>query len=832
MVRHFLVAALRSMAANPLQTAIAIFGLSVGLAAAILAGIIALNQMRFDSFIPGSERVYLVALEFSMGGSAAYTESSSPDLAADLRQNFRQVQASTRMVGGHNRTLLRRGDIQAREDFNWADPNFFQLLPMPVLYGDLNSALARPDGIVIPVSIARKYFGRDNVVGQNLAMGRERHPMTVTAVIADLPVNASNFNSGIFASSRANFSSVYRADQRPGMGADGDRVSFNTQALVRLTPGTDVAALERAITERMNRLMRLPRPNMPSIPVHLLRRDQLHLSPGLSPGVGARLAIQTAAALLVLFLACVNFINLATARAVRRGTEVGIRKVAGASRQALMIQFLGEAVLQVLFALCVAVMLVELSLPAVNAFLNSGAVFDYWRDPGLALALLLGALLVGLLAGVWPALVLSGLRPATVLKGVMAGGSGLLRPLLVGVQFVILLVLIVAAITVLQQHRYASRDALRLNTDQMLFVRYDKCDGGTFQTGVHALPGVAGTACSSVALLPELVQVSTYQRHGGGEVHLHLTSTGFGMLELYGLKPVAGRLFSRGHGDAVPAKSTPATLARFVLNETAVRQLGFASPHAAVGQIIRNPPPRPGGTGMNFGVGEPQPAGAEPLGNDINQGVIIGVVRDFSLYPRETVVKPTAYSVGWTSRGTPTSELLHVKLRGRDIPETLAAMDALWAKTGDGTPIVRNFVDSYVQDMVIAIQRQGQAFGVLAGIAVLLACLGLFGLSISAAERRTKEIGIRKAMGASSRDIVILLLWQFIRPVLVAILIAWPLGWWLMQHWLSGFPYHIALGPWPFLAAAGLALAVAILTVSAHAVITARAVPATALRYE
>jgi putative ABC transport system permease protein len=177
-------------------------------------------------------------------------------------------------------------------------------------------------------------------------------------------------------------------------------------------------------------------------------------------------------------------------------------------------------------------------------------------------------------------------------------------------------------------------------------------------------------------------------------------------------------------------------------------------------------------------------------------------------------------------------ELLHVKLRGQAIPETLAAIDARWTKAGDGTPIVRNFVDAYVQDIVIAIQRQGRAFGVLAGIAVLLACLGLFGLSISAAERRTKEIGIRKAMGASSGDIVILLLWQFIRPVLVAILIAWPLGWWLMQHWLSGFPYHIALGPWPFLAAASLALAVAILTVSAHAIITARAVPATALRYE
>ena len=213
-------------------------------------------------------------------------------------------------------------------------------------------------------------------------------------------------------------------------------------------------------------------------------------------------------------------------------------------------------------------------------------------------------------------------------------------------------------------------------------------------------------------------------------------------------------------------------------------------------------------------------------------GVVIGVVRDFSLYPQDQPVLPIAYSVGWPNANASPSQLFHVKLRGQDIPETLTAIDRLWARTQNGALMERTFVNAYVQDLVIAILRQGQAFGILAGIAVLLACLGLFALSIATAERRTKEIGIRKAMGASSRDIVLLLLWQFLKPVLWAGLIAMPLAWWLMQRWLSGYAYHIALGPWPFLAAAALAILIALATVVTHAVLTARAVPATALRYE
>jgi putative ABC transport system permease protein len=839
MFRHYLTTALRNLAANRLQSAIAILGLAVGLWAAIVAGLLIVNQTSYDSFIPGSRSLYVVAMKNGLPGLAApYGKSTPHDLAALLQQNFAQVKGATRLDWG--RSLMRRGDIRAKENIFWADANFFALLPLPVLYGDRDKALARPDGIVLPLSIARKYFGRDNVVGQTITLGEKQpHVMTVTAVIADLPQNASTLETvvpeqaaggepGIIVSGKAPFSSIARAEKRPNMGDEKGRFNFDVQTILRLAPEIDVAALEDRISSLMNARLQLDRKSQ--VKARLFRLDQVNVASELSPGIATRLGIFAVVALLVLVLACVNFVNLSVARAARRGVEVGIRKAAGASRMVLAAQFLGEAVVQALMALVVAVALVEWSVPAVNAFLQTGAVFDYWHDLGLMGFLVLGTLSVGVLAGAYPAFVLSSFRPRFVLKGGMdvTGGAGLLRQILVGLQFAILIVMVAASWVVLDQYRYETRDALRVETDQMLFLRDDKCDSA-FETGVSALPGVRGTTCSTTAVLPELFEAMDVKRQGGGDFPLNLVSVGYGFLELYGLTPVAGRFFARSHSDAVPDDAAPTYAAHYVINETAARKLGFASPQAAIGKAVWfGPPPAVAKPALalplvavHFGSG-----GANPL-----NGIVIGVVRDFSLYPGDKPILPIAYSVGWTTP-MPPSQLFHVKLRGHDIPETLIAIDGLWARTQKGALMDRTFVDSYVQNLVIAVLRQGQAFAVLAGIAVLLACLGLFALSISTAERRTKEIGIRKAMGASSGDIVLLLLWQFLKPVLWAGAIAMPLAWWLMQRWLSGYAYHVALGPLPFLGAAALAVVIALATVVSHAVLTARAVPANALRYE
>jgi putative ABC transport system permease protein len=839
MLRHFLITALRSLAATRLQSAIAILGLAVGLWAAIVAGLLIVNQTSFDSFIPGSHSLYVVAMKNSFPGLVApYGNASPHDLGSLLRQNFTEVRDVTRF--GWNRTLMRRGDIRAKENVFWADPNFFALFALPVLHGDRDLALARPDGIVLPLSIARKYFGRDDVVGQTITLGQKQpHVMTVTAVIADLPQNASTLETivpeqaaqgepGIIASGKAPFSAIAEAEKHPNMGDETGRFNFDLNTVLKLAPGTDIAALEGHISRLMNTRLRLGPKNEP-VKARLFRLDQVHIAKELSPGTATRLGIFAVVALLVLVLACVNFVNLSVARAARRAVEVGIRKAAGASRTMLAAQFLGEAAVQALIALLVAVALVEWTVSPVNAFLQTGAVFDYWRDPALMGLLVLGTLLVGVLAGAYPAFVLSSFRPQLVLKGGLDAtrGTGLLRQILVGLQFAILIVMVAASWVVLDQYGYATRDALRVVTDQMLLMRDDKCDS-PFEAGVRALPGVQGAACSTTAVLPEFFSAQTVKRQDGGDFTLNLASIGYGFLDLYGLKPVTGRFFARDHSDAIPDDAAATYTAHYVINETAVRKFGFASAQAAIGKPIwfgtpsakRGTPPKSVG-GNYFDSKEA-----------VLNGVVIGVVRDFSLYPNERPVLPMAYSVGWPTANAPPTQLFHVKLRGHDIPETLAAIDRLWARTQNGALMERTFVNTYVQNLVIAVLRQGQAFGILAGIAVLLACLGLFALSIATAERRTKEIGIRKAMGASSRDIVLLLLWQFLKPVLWAGLIAMPLAWWLMQRWLSGYAYHIALGPWPFLAAAAMAVVIALATVITHAILMARAVPATALRYE
>jgi putative ABC transport system permease protein len=772
------------------------------------------------------------------GLSAPYGNASPHDLGPLLQQNFAEVKGVTRF--DWNRTPMRRGDILAKENVFWTDPNFFALFPLPVLYGNRDTALARPDGIVLPLSIARKYFGRDDVVGQTITLGQKKpHVMTVTAVIADLPQNASTLEiivpeqaargePGIIASGKASFSAVAEADKRPNMGDEKGRFNFDLITILKLAPGADAAALEDRISRLMNARLQLSPKNEP-VKARLFRLDQTHIAKELSPGTAARIGIFAVVAILVLVLACVNFVNLSVARAARRAVEVGIRKAAGASRTMLAAQFLGEAVVQALIALLVAIALVEWTVSPVNAFLQTGAVFDYWRDPALMGLLLLGTLLVGVVAGAYPAFVLSSFWPSLVLKGGMDAtrGAGLLRQVLVGLQFVILIVMVAASWVVLDQYGYATRDALRVATDQMLLLRDDKCDS-PFEAGVRSLPGVQGVACSTTAVLPEFFSAHTVKRQGGDDFALNLVSVGYGFLDLYGLRPVAGRFFARDHSDAIPEDAAGTYTAHYVINETAVRKFDFASPHAAIGKVIWFGTPWP----RHASAPKAIVANAFDSQEVVLNGMVIGVVRDFSLYPSERAVLPIAYSVGWPTANAPPTQLFHVKLRGHDIPETLTAMDRLWARTQNGALMERTFVNAYVQNLVITVLRQGQAFGVLAGIAVLLACLGLFALSIATAQRRTKEIGIRKAMGASSRDIVLLLLWQFLKPVLWAGLIAMPLAWWLMQRWLSGYAYHITLGPWPFMGAAVLAVLIALATVITHAVLTARAVPATALRYE
>jgi putative ABC transport system permease protein len=796
MFRNCLAAALRHLARNKLYTAISVLGLSVGLCTALLAALVIHNQLSHDHFIPGYDRVYVVASAITPPGHASiYYDSTLSFVGPQLALKFSEIQAVTRLFADH--AILRHANVAADEHVYWADPNAFEVLPLPVVAGDLKSALSHPDTIVLTRSIARKYFGRDAPLGETLVMNLDgstaNHALSVAAVIEDLPPSGTHLTAGIFVSSLAPWTQLHQQETIAASVARGE-LGVGTHTYVQLAPHASAQRLLQAMPA-MAQAVFAPPPEGWAVALDLVRLDRLDASPSLNPGFSGRLLMLTIVGFGILLIAGINFVNLLTARSARRAKEVSVRKLAGAQRRVLVLQFLTESIFYVLAAMLVAIALTELLLPYANVFLVVGATFRYWQDPALIGAIVLVTLLLGTLAGAYPALVLSAFRPLRVLTGEtrQSRGAGLMRQILVTAQFSILIGLIIAAAVIYQQRQFATQDALRIDTDRMLLIR-SPCNTA-FSSELHALPGVRGVACSSSPLVDHGgVNVMLVKDKVGGQQLLYPIFADPALLDLYGIKPVAGRI----------SASTAGTY--YLINETAARQLGFATPAAAIGYML----PTHGGI-------------------TLHSAPVIGVVPDFSLDSVDHRIEAQGFLI---TANDPFFNLVSVKLTGQRIPETLSAIDRLWKATGSHGPISRSFLEKQIQTMYLAMLREAQLFGVFAAVAVVLACLGLLGLAASIAERRTREIGIRKALGADTGNIIGLLLRQFAGPVLWANLIAWPATAFAMHHWLQGFAYHVELAVWLFPAAAVLALLIALLTVSTHSILIARAQPVAALRYE
>jgi putative ABC transport system permease protein len=650
--------------------------------------------------------------------------------------------------------------------------------------------------------VARKYFGVDAPIGETLLilapdgddpLSTTPHPMRVRAVIEDVPRQTHLEDFKIFAPGNAAWANRAPEDRLfywtyarlpPGMSADGIREGLEAFA-ARHYPGA-------------SRRFRLE----PLKDVHLTAERR---------AVVRQIAI---VGLLIVVIAAINFITLMTARAVRRAIEVGVRKAIGASRRDLIVQFLGEALLYVFAAMLLGVTVAGLALPAVNTFLERSIVFDYLNDPVLALGIVGTALLTSLLAGAYPALVLSSFAPAPALKGARGQrtGSATVRQGLVVAQFAVLIALIIGTATIYRQTAFGLENVLRLNQDEIVLM---DCETG-FKQKVAALPGVNATACVSYEALGSGTK-TVVKDPVGGDITINTAGADVGFFEMHGLQPLAGRFFSSDRGEDMVLDGPdagPQHQPSLVLNESAVRQLGFESPQDAVGKSVEWIRP------YAAAPTEPQPS--------YLRSRIIGVVADFMLMGSiRTSVDPTMYFVDPIS--TP---LLSAKVQGQRLPETLQSIDALWRSTGHARPIKFEFMGEITRSWYDVMQIQGGIIGASAGLAIVLASLGLFGLAAFTAERRTKEIGVRKAMGASSFEVVRLLLWQFTKPVLWANLAAWPLAYWAAAHWLNGFAYRVSLPAWLFLSASIVAVLIAWGSVAAKAWQAANARPATALQCE
>lgn len=812
MLWNYLLSAFRNAVRQKLYTFINLAGLTVALACVTMIALYVQSEASFDRWIPGYTNIYRVEILMHPPGQKATHEAQSPRmLGPTMKAELPEVSGQARIVP--QKSTVSVADRQFPERIDLVDPDFFQIIELPLIEGDAANVFRHPDTVVISQSTARKYFGDNDPVGKTLVFDG-KHALTVTGVLRDLPYNTS-ISGDIFVpyASKAN---------RTPPWANDDWFSFPGWTYVRLAPGTDVRRVEQKITglfvrhipaqtaAELKSVMHASIAEYVGASIVPLR--DVHLTTdqhgGMKPGSDKVTVYGCAAiALLILLIACFNFTNLATARAMMRAREIGLRKVAGAKRRQLVVQFLCESVAFGLIALVLALVIVEVSLPAYSSFLGRDLTFHYVENWLLTVGLLGTAVLAGALGGFYPALVLSGFRPAAALKPASSGqsGSGLLRTWLVIFQFAISIGLGVAAAVMFSQMRYVRYVDLGFDRDNIVTIaNADALPRATAESFIEALkasPDILSVAQSSQVPFSDERDFAVLSVPGSQQqFRAYRLAVSPEFVAAYRMKVIAGRFLSRDRSADVFRGDNPGSNTNVVIDEAATRGLGL-SPQAVVGKTIA-------WSGMRVRVA--------------------GVLQSPLFYgARSDATMPCLYYFSPYNLLT-----LSIRVKGGHIPEGIAFIDATWHRFAPNVAIERHFLSDSFDRLYAADEKQGSIIGVFVGIAIFIACLGLFGLAAFTAERRTREIGIRKVMGARTRDIVRLLLWQFSVPVLIANLIAWPAAWYYLRHWLDGYAYRIELSPLFFVAAGIIALLISWFTVIGHALRVARANPVQALRYE
>ena len=824
MFRNYLVTALRNFTRHKLYSFINIAGLTVGLTCAIFIILLLRDELSYDKWIPGTENLYRVEGTFTvpgqpmtMGTTATFPEPDAmvaqiPEVKAAVHLTRRQMTVTT-----GNRQFLDQVDV--------VSPNFFQIIQLPLIVGNRTTLLAQPGSAVITQSMAKKYFGDAPAVGKMLRVGPvcefgpepqlqgncvvRQGDVLVTGVIRDLPHN-TQMTGDVFIPTNSGADPMSPGEKQKWLDDNG-------YGYVVLAPEVDLPLVVKKVAALIDRSVDFEKLAGIKIQASKVMAPRLvpfrdvHLSTdrygGMTPGGSWTMVYGFAAiAVLILLVACFNFTNLATARALLRAREISLRKVVGARRGQLVVQFLGESVLIATISLVLALSLTELLLPVFDRLVGAPIALHYLSDWPLTLTLAGIAILTGLVAGTYPALILSGFRPVWALRNNSAGtgGSGLVRTSLVVVQFAVSIGLGIAALVVFTQISFAQKTDLGLNKDGIVVIRMNGVLPAASQSMVRAMaadPALKGAALSGdvpfsgnnsndVVLLPGEQRASVIRTVGIGP----------DFFSIYGIKLLSGRAIS--WGDAFRQHSA----FNVVINQSLARRMGL-SPDDAVGKTFFA-----GDDGANL--------------SERVRATIVGVTSDFMFEGDRKLIVPTFYMF------FPDAGYISIKVPANGMPEALAAIDHIWHRFEPSLAINRNFLTADFQKQFQTDEQQGRIFGVFVGIAIFIAALGLFGLAAFSTERRTKEIGIRKSFGAKAKDIVLMLLWQFSIPVLIANLIAWPVAYYYLRYWLEGYAYRISLNPFYFVGVGAAALMIAWITVLAHATRVARANPVHALRYE
>ena len=811
MIKNYLRSAFRNIKRHPFISFINIFGLTVGLTCCLLILAYIINERSYDKFNKNAKDIYRVTRIFytAPGVENLHLSAVAPPFGPLLKNAFSDIKKMTRMLPNGTVALKYNDKLFNEKNAAFADENFFDLFNTPILKGDAKNGLLNPYSIMLSEEMAKKYFGDENPINKSILLDNPKHDFKVTGVFKAFPANSHMHPEILMSFNTLKDSAIYGEKQ---LLTNYGNNSFYTYLL--FPKDYNVEIVKAQLPDFLDKYVNLQ--GMPgNLKTHQVTKLELqnltdiHLKSHLDDEIEEngdikRVYIFSAIALFILLIACINYMNLSTARSALRAKEIGIRKVIGAQRKEIISQFLSESVLVTWMALILAVILTIVFIPFVNKLSSQFLSFSSLLHWNILLPLIALPFIIGLISGIYPAIFMSSFLPVKVLKGIVKAGSGgvSFRKVLVVVQFSISIILIVATTVVFQQLQYIQKLALGFNKDHIITMNYPNAltkEYEAFKNDLKRNTSVKEIAISSRIPSGRLLDDQNAKIIEGGslqsiKIDLKYITADYGFIPTYGMQMAAGRNFS---------KAFATDTNNFIINEEAVKEFGWKTAENALNKDM-------------------------VYGNV--KGKIIGVVKDFHFESLHQKIIPLLFSLP-----APNNYYgkISIKVDGNNTKAAIAAVEQTWHKYLPETPFDFTFLDERFGQLYNSEQQQGSLFTIFSCIAIFIACLGLFGLSAFTISQRVKEIGVRKVLGASVPQIVTELSKDFLKLVLIAMIIGLPVAFFSMNKWFLGdFAFRINISWWVLLMAGVIALIIAFVTISFQSIKAALANPVKSLRSE
>ncbi len=799
MIKNYLKTAWRNLSKNKLYSAINIFGLTIGLAACLLIGVYINNELNYDKFNNNANRIVRATMEYGAAGTVNTAATTGTKVGPQFKRTFPAVEEYVRTF--MNQGTVKSGDkIFDEPRILYADPAFFKMFSFNIIEGDATTALDAPDKIVITKSTAKKYFGSEDAL--NKIFTTRGKDLRVSAICEDVPQN-----------SQIKFDFVTQFFNWGKNAREEIWWSANWITYLMLHDKNNIQQLQQQITD----YMKTPATRADAalqgndyLTYHLEPLTKVHLYSSLSAfepnGNITYIYMFAVIALLILIIVCANYTNLATAQSFGRSGEIGMRKVMGASKAQVFTQFIGESFIITCIAAALALILSILALPYFNYITGKQFTISALLQPIAIISLIIFSLLVSFFAGLYPALILSGMQIMSVLKkGFNFTGSGsLLRKGLIIMQFSVSVFLIIYTVIILQQIHYIQTKNLGYDKDHIAVLPINKEMQQNLQSIKDTFVQLRGVeAVTAVYETPEYIQwtdgVTAIDEKGKHEITLNALPVDLDFIKTMKMRLLTGRDFQKSDFATMDTSNNYSNFQQtYIINEALAKKIGW-SPQEAIGKTMKKNLP----------------------------GKVVGVVKDFNFSSLHNQIGPLLIFLDRDF-----SREFMLRINGNDIPGTLSRLESEWKQRIANNPFTYHFLDEAYNKLYINEQRSSALFAIAAGIAIVLACMGLFGLAAFTTIQRTKEIGIRRVLGAGTANIVLLVSKNFLQLVSIAILVAVPLSWWLASKWLQDFAFRISVHAYIFIATGIITILIVLCTVGFHAARAALSNPVKSLRSE